>query len=308
MVRVQVSIITCRRVEWLKKLLDTLYNQETGEGIQFDVLVVDNALDNNTKELLAKYKSHPNGEYIYDVEPTPGIVFARNKCVARFLENEYDYLIFIDDDEWPKYPDWILNLVTAQKKYQVDVVTSHVESVGEKGVPDWAVDLIYGNNTLYEGQSITTFYTNNLLLTRNIVEASSPLFDERFAMTGASDYHYALKAKKSGFKAVYTNAPVEEIFPKERANFKWFLKRGFRSGIGYTRSHIFEDGRFVATLKAITFCGIRLLRSLAYGLKGIVTFDKRELVNSAFRASSAVGTVMGLFGVQHQEYLQAHKK
>jgi len=76
------------------------------------------------------------------------------------------------------------DLLNKQKEYQVDILTSHVISVGEESTPKWAIKLIYGKNSFQEGDLAPVFYTNNLLISRKTLETVNPAFDERFAMTG----------------------------------------------------------------------------------------------------------------------------
>lgn len=308
MKNVFICVITCRRPQWLARLLDGLLAQQIDEHIKASVLVVDNAQDAATKQVVEDKAATSAIPVIYDVEPQPGIVFARNRCAQRFLEEQGDYLVFIDDDEWPQSPDWLNRLCEGSDKYQADVVTSHVISVGEPGTPEWSVDLIYGNNPFTEGQFIDVFYTNNVLISRNVIASLNPCFDERFAMTGASDYHFALRAKHAGYRCVYIDAPVVEEFPKSRATIKWFCRRGYRSGIGYTRSHIFEESFGKALARCAVLSGVRVLRGLGKLIVGAVTGNKTKYVDGLFRLCSAWGTIVGFFGVKHEEYKVIHGK
>jgi glycosyltransferase involved in cell wall biosynthesis len=301
-----IAIITCRRPVWLRRLLESLTKQKVDDSTILNILVVDNACEQSTLDVVNDVSSISPFTITYSSEKTPGIVAARNKCVSEFLKTDAQYLFFIDDDEWPAKDNWAQKLLNKQQEYNADVVTSHILSVGEPGTPEWAVELIYGKNPLKEGDIVNKFYTNNLLICRNVLEQISPAFDKRFAMTGASDYHFALKCSKAGFKAFYTDAPVIEEFPKSRATVKWFLRRGFRSGIGFTRSHLFEDSLFLAVFFCLAMAGIRFVRGLAYCLLGLITFNKTTLVNGLFRFCSFAGTIAGFFGIKHEEYKTIH--
>lgn len=308
MKNVVIAVITCRRPEWLGRLLDGLLALKCDEDINPRILVVDNDASESSKEVVISRQQDEAIPVSYDVEKQQGIVFARNRCVELFHQMNGDYLVFIDDDEWPQQPDWLNRLVSAAGEFNVDVVTSHVISVGEPGTPEWAVDLIYGKNPYKHGQFIDVFYTNNLLLSRRMTEALTPCFDARFAMTGASDYHFALRAKQAGYQCVYIDAPVVEEFPASRASVKWFCRRGFRSGIGYTRSHVFEESYKTALLRCVALSGVRVLRGLAKLITGVVTNNKTTRVDGLFRLCSAAGTIAGLFGIQHEEYKVIHGK
>jgi len=301
-----IAIITCRRPIWLKRLLESLIKQNVDDSTTLSILVVDNACEQVTQAVVEQIATSSPFKITYASEQTQGIVAARNKCVTEFLKTNDQYLFFIDDDEWPANDNWAQTLLHKQQQYNADIVTSHILSVGEQGTPKWAVELIYGKNACKEGDVINKFYTNNLLITRHVLENIAPAFDIRFAMTGASDYHFALKCTKFGYKCVYTDAPVVEEFPKSRATVKWFLRRGFRSGIGFTRSHIFEDKLLDAIIHCSFMASVRFVRGIGYCLLGAITLNKTTFVNGIFRFCSAAGTIAGFFGIKHEEYKTIH--
>lgn len=301
-----IAIITCRRPKWLQRLLEALIKQQVAANTELNIIVVDNAGEQAVEQVVANIATQSPFEINYFHEANAGIVFARNRCVSEFLQTDSQNLYFIDDDEWPESDSWAQDLLDKQKEYQVDVMTSHVISVGEAGTPEWAIDLIYGKNNFKEGDPAPVFYTNNLLISRKVLETVTPAFDKRFAMTGASDYHFALKCQKAGFSSKYTVAPVLEEFPKSRATVKWFLRRGFRSGIGFTRSHLFEDSLVKAIVHCTLMSGVRLVRGIGYCLLGAVTFNKTTFVDGLFRMCSAAGTIAGFFGIKHNEYNTIH--
>jgi succinoglycan biosynthesis protein ExoM len=301
-----IAIITCRRPLWLIRLLESLIKQHVSSNVNLDIIVVDNAGEQSTVDAVNKLALTSPFAITYHHEAAPGIVFARNRCVSEFLKSKAEFLYFIDDDEWPESTDWAQKLLNKQQESKADIVTSHVISVGGEGTPHWAIDLIYGKNPLKEGDNVNVFYTNNLLISRVVLEQITPAFDKRFAMTGASDYHFALKCKKAGFKGVYTQAPVLEEFPKSRATVKWFLKRGFRSGIGFTRSHLFEDSFIKAVLHCTLMSGVRLIRGIGYCILGAITLNKTTFVDGLFKLCSSAGTIAGFFGIKHNEYNIIH--
>ena len=133
---VVIAVITCKRPEWLARLLDSLIALQYEASISPQILVVDNDSAGSSRDVVITRQQNASMPVTYDVEKKQGIVFARNRCVERFLEMDGDYLVFIDDDEWPQQSDWLNRLVNAASEFNVDVVTSHVISVGEPGTPD----------------------------------------------------------------------------------------------------------------------------------------------------------------------------
>jgi len=306
MIDVTIAIITYNRPLWLSRLLKSLTFQEFDEGVSVEVLVVDNACEERIQILVRSIGKQSPCRMHYIEEKTSGIVAARNKAVEYFLNSDSRNLLFIDDDEWPNENNWAQTMLNGKKLHSADIVTSRVISVGGVDTPNWAVDLIYGNNPYEEGNIVTAFYTNNLLISRHVLDIIKPAFDSRFAMTGASDYHFALKCKRIGLKAVYVEAPVMEEFPKSRANIKWFIRRGFRSGIGYTRSHLYEEKLSIALLKCVSLSLIRFLRGSVSLFIGGISNNRLKKVDGIFRLSSSLGTIMGFFGVKYNEYKEIH--
>lgn len=308
MLNATIAVITYKRPLWLKRLLDELNKQIVDTKFAVDILIVDNALDQETREIV-EFAAHESKFSInYETESVQGIVAARNKCVKVFLESNSENLVFIDDDEWPAHTSWVQTLLEKKSFYSSDIVTSNVISVGEEGTPSWAVNLIYGKNPFKSGDRTKIFYTNNLLISRKVLEVVNPAFDSRFAMTGASDYHFALKCFKVGYRAVFVDAPVIEEFPKSRATIEWFMRRGFRSGVGFTRSHIFEENFVAALFKCLMMSGVRFIRGFSNLLIGSVFFNKMKFVDGVFRLCSAIGTLAGFLGIKHNEYVRIHGK
>lgn len=301
-----IAVITFKRPLWLERLLEELNKQELDDKYLVEILVVDNDCGAKIKSIVEEISSRSKFNIRYECEKNKGIVAARNKCVEVFLSSNSKNLIFIDDDEWPQDRFWAKKMLDEKTTYSADIVTSKVISVGEEGTPEWAVSLIYGKNPYREGDPVDKFYTNNLLIDRRVLETVSPAFDTRFAMTGASDYHFSLKCSNLGFRAVYINAPVVEEFPKSRANIRWFVRRGFRSGIGYTRSHIFEEKFVVAVPRCAVLSLIRLIRGVVNILLGVALLQKLKIVDGLFRVSSSFGTIAGFFGIKYYEYSVVH--
>ena len=131
-----IAIITCRRPVWLKRLLESLTKQKVDDSTILNILVVDNAGEQSTLDVVNEVSATSPFLITYACEKIPGIVAARNKCVSEFLQTDAKYLFFIDDDEWPAEDNWAQKLLNKQQEYSADVITSHILSVGETGTPE----------------------------------------------------------------------------------------------------------------------------------------------------------------------------
>jgi len=208
MTKAMVSIITHSRPKGLERLLVAIAKQKIAPDHEAEVLVVDNACDPNIRALVEHIADGYPFRLIYEAEPQRGIVAARNKCVDVFLQSKAECLLFIDDDSWPAREDWIETMLNKRAEFGADLVAGPEQSLSGEGTPEWANHIMHDFSGRPEGAPISTFYTSNLLISKPVLEEIRPAFDNRFRMSGGSDYHFSLKCTRAGFRAVYVNAPV----------------------------------------------------------------------------------------------------
>ncbi len=309
MKKISVGIITYMRPIGLEKMLSSLKSQ-TLEDIDLSVIVVDNDATGENQKVIDKLKEdgYPFKLDLF-VETKRGIVAARNRTVEEFLKTDAESMIFVDDDEWPVHNDWIMKLVEVESKYNADIVYSGISILPENDEIAWVKTAYRSNSDGDIIRPIKEYFTNNLLVKRNVYEEINPPFDERFSMTGSSDLHFCIKANKKGFKAYYTpEATVEEVFPKTRASMKWFFLRGYRTGEGSTRANMYE-GKFIPVFFYIMFLFVgRFVRSIQMFIMALVKFDKGYLAKAITYVGATIGTITGFFGLQYNEYNTIHGK
>lgn len=97
---ISVVIITRNRAEWLRSALESLTRQSRQAN---EVVVVDNASQDNTREIINSFGDRLNIKYVS--EPTLGIPYARNSGIRNASG---DIIASIDDDceadeDWLKY-------------------------------------------------------------------------------------------------------------------------------------------------------------------------------------------------------------
>ncbi len=310
MKKILISTITYQRPEGLNTLLKSLTKQiSSNRDMIVEICVVDNACMDKTDAIISRYHEKPFNIKLLK-ESKKGIVYARNCAVNYFLSKDFDAMIFIDDDEWTKNEFWLENLFQAYLKTNADIVTSDVFSIPENDSIKWTAKALDRQKYISDLHHVKNFYTGNVFLKRKVLETIKPAFDERFALTGSSDLHFCMKCRKAGFKIIYTDqAPAYEIFPKSRANIKWFFLRGFRNGSGASRSEIYtSDNKIKAVLKCLFYAAARLIKGIIILIKAGVKTDKGLYATGVMRVASSIGTVLGLFGVTYEEYKIIHGK
>ena len=124
MSELSISAIICthNRDRYLGAAIDSLLNQELvpglGQGVDqesesdldlphFEVLVIDNASTDQTRQVVEARLSHPCLKYVY--EPTLGLSTARNRG---FQESSGDIIAYLDDDAVAE-PYWLRELLEA---------------------------------------------------------------------------------------------------------------------------------------------------------------------------------------------------
>ncbi|MDQ4139919.1 MAG: glycosyltransferase family 2 protein, partial [Bacteroidota bacterium] len=202
--KVLIAIITYKRPKGLKRLLEALQQQELSNGIQAEILIVDNDCTGVNLKVIDELTPTATIKLTLVEESEKGIVSARNKAVEYFLQTSFQALVFIDDDEWPSAANWIQTLVNTQKQTLADIVTSHVQVKAENSSEKWVEKVLdFGRHLKKDVEPTNRFYTNNLLILRRVLETIVPAFDIRFAFTGSSDLHFCIKCQQAGFKAIY---------------------------------------------------------------------------------------------------------
>lgn len=113
---VGVSIIICcyNSASRLSQTLAYLKMQKYFDGIVWEVIVVDNASTDNTAQMAIDCwgLNGPVPLHII-VEPIPGLSNARRKGI---LEANYEFISFIDDDNWVA-SDWVSKVIQVFNDY-----------------------------------------------------------------------------------------------------------------------------------------------------------------------------------------------
>jgi GT2 family glycosyltransferase len=291
-VKVIVGVITFRRPAGLATLLEALRAQAA------PVVVVDNDPAGSARAV------SEGVQYMH--EPRRGLSFARNRAIAAALEQDADYLAFIDDDEVPT-PGWLDELVRVAREHAADVVAGPVVRRFTREAPQWVLQgRFFEDPHLPTGTPVRIAATSNVLIARRVLAQLQ--FDPRFGLTGGEDTHYFLRATASGYRIVWAqDAVVEERVPAERARLRWILRRAYRVANTWSlcERELSPNPRVLGTrvVKAIARLGLGGAL-VAAGLVGGRHIAARGLWHLAFGA----GNLTGLAGVRFAEYHSPREK
>lgn len=225
---ISVCVLTYKRPESLKRLLDDLEKQETGGQFTYSIVVADNDVQRSADTVVSDFASAAPIKVTYCVEPQQNISLARNRAIANASG---DFIAFIDDDEFPA-KRWLLALFEACDKYGADGVLGPVKCHFDEKPPKWVVKgKFYERPTYPTGFVIdwTKGRTGNVLLKKKIIEAGELAFSPAFHRAGDQDFFRRMIAK--GHVFIWCDEAVAyEVVTPIRWTRTFMLKRALLRG------------------------------------------------------------------------------
>lgn len=226
---IAVCICTYKRPILLKRLLIELQNQITDQFLTYSIVVVDNDSTESAKTVVDAFQEKARVDIAYYNEPEQNIALARNKAVKNA---KGDFIVFIDDDEFP-VDNWLFNLYKTYKKYKADGVLGPVKPHFEIVPPQWII-----KGKLFERPSHITgsvlhwknTRTGNVLLRKTIFDEEDNMFNLELG-SGGEDRDFFRRMIKKGNTFIWCNeAPVYESVPAERCKRSFMLRRALLRG------------------------------------------------------------------------------
>lgn len=225
---ISVCVLTFKRPQPLKRLLNALEKQETGGQFIYSVVVADNDSARSAESIVAEFAATSRIPMTYSVESQQNISLARNKAIENASGN---FIAFIDDDEFPTNR-WLLTLWEACNRYGVDGVIGPVKCHFDETPPQWVVKGRFFERPTYPTGFVidwTKGRTGNVLLKRHIFSATDARFDPNFHRAGDQDFFRRMIEK--GYVFVWCDeAAVYEVVPPSRWTRKFMLQRALLRG------------------------------------------------------------------------------
>ena len=236
----QISAIICtyNREEYLSAAIDSLLQQDF---YSYEVIVVDNASSDRTRDIVGERLSNPRLNYVY--EPILGLSVARNTGAK---EARSPILAYLDDDAVAS-PLWLKAIYHAyQSNKKLAIAGGKVTLLwpNEFTPPKWLSAGLAGNLGAYDlGEEIV--YINNPNLTprgvnyslrRSFLEQVGG-FNTKLGRIGTNllsneELHMTELALQGGWQVAYLpDALVAHNVALERLERIWFLNRGWWQGI-----------------------------------------------------------------------------
>jgi glycosyltransferase involved in cell wall biosynthesis len=307
MAQVVIGVPTFRRPLWLERCLRALPDVRRDRDVR--VVVADNDSDQRQgvavcEKLVAEGYGLPLTAVVVERR---GISHTRNALVAACIADpEAEFLVMIDDDEWPD-SGWLTALLSVQAAHGADVVGGPVRRVFETAVPDYVVR---ANQPDYKktptGPIDLVDATSNILFRADLFrERPAPWFDPEYALMGGEDKDLLVSFKLEGRRFAWAaDAIVSEELPASRCSAGWMIKRAFWVGNTDTLINLKRrpPGFSFATESA------KIVGALAVALFNMTIFawHPRRRFEGARLGARVIGKLVALMGGRHAEYSVIH--
>lgn len=131
-----IAICTYNRAASLRKTLDSVAACRVPAGVEWELVVVDNASTDGTPEVVKSFEAMLPLRYVR--ESRQGLSHARNRAV---METPGSELLFFTDDDVRVETGWIAaHLAAAQAHPEADYFGGRVKPLFEAGRPKWLKD------------------------------------------------------------------------------------------------------------------------------------------------------------------------
>jgi succinoglycan biosynthesis protein ExoM len=258
-----VCILTYKRPDCLKRLLEGLAGQDTDSLFTFSIVVVDNDQLRSSEPVVLDFAATSPITIRYCLEPQQNIPMARNRAIENA---DGDFVSFIDDDEFPT-KRWLVTLFKALHEYKVDGVLGPVKPHFDVKPPRWVV-----KGGFYDRPSYPTGLvidgkkgrTGNCLLKRQLFTADEQPFRPEFR-TG-EDQDFFRRKIEAGHVFIWCHeAMAYEVVPPNRWKRGFMLRRALLRGATSVKHSTFGTGDIVKSIIAVPAYTIALPFALLSG-------------------------------------------
>ena len=236
----QISAIICthNRDRYLAKAIDSLLIQTCEH---YEILIIDNASTDRTREVAQSYLANPRVRYHY--EATLGLSVARNTGAKL---STAPLLAYLDDDAIAS-PGWLQTFINAYSQdKKLAISGGKVTLIWEENCPEpsWLSPNLAGNLGSYDlgdqpiniQQPGLTPRGLNYSIRRSFLDQVGG-FDLNLGRVGKNllsneELHMTNLALQSGWHVAYLpDATAAHHVAPERVQQRWFLERGWWQGI-----------------------------------------------------------------------------
>lgn len=239
MLRICVAVVSRDRPKMVERLVTSLQRLRIPPGSEVTLLLVENGDGSVLGGLAEAIRAIPAPyRFAFEVEPRLGISSARNHALAYALENGFDNLAFVDDDETVT-PAWLVGLLEEMRR-------SGTQLVGGPVRPLIQARLTWLQRIVWKGYSrrcrkverraflrkqrgsdgAVVILTNNWLLDLGFCRSNPMAFDDRFNLSGGEDTAFFRLLKRLGGATSWApEAVVHEEVSARRLSIAYQFRR-----------------------------------------------------------------------------------
>ena len=312
--RVVVTVCTRQRPRMLQSCLHSLAHQSVPDHVSFSIVVVENNESDACRTMVEKLAAQAGTPSLtYAHEPRIGIPIARNRTLDLALEQDADWIAFIDDDEVAD-PHWIANLMQAAQTHKADVLQGRVEWSDEGSGLGRLIRDIRESKSQARGPTGTRLdmaATNCTMMRASIarIDGWGLRFNEAMRFSGGSDSEFFSRAATRGAVICWVEeAVVQETMPVERLTLRYQLQRERRGAANNMRLHIRGRGLFSAIRRKGPKVVLRLMRACVEIPAGLAlfAFSRRRgsylMAIGCRRLSAALGIFAAFLNITLEPY------
>ncbi|ASV87912.1 glycosyl transferase 2 family protein (plasmid) [Ochrobactrum quorumnocens] len=312
-----ISVVTRNRPIMLQKLFKSFRHMHRPLGERISFLIVENDPKQNLREEIEDFReAMPSDQIIYRNETVLGISSARNHALEYALEHRFDFLVFVDDDEFVEC-DWLVNLLAARDRRDLDIVGSPVRPTPVEGRLTLEQQLVWSGirrGGLKSEQKcrrrcdagrghLIKVATGSWIGRVEFFRNTGLRFETDLGLTGGEDWHLWSKAKVAGAKSGWAvDAIVYETVPHARLTFSYHFRRSRDHNITEYMARYSCNPR--RTLKNLPWrIAGRFIKCVA--VTSVIPLRGAEgLVSFVSALGGVVGLVQGAFGARSSHYSQ----
>ncbi len=293
-----VCIATYRRPPLLERLLRSLENQILPEGVEMEIIVVDNDADKSAEPVVSKFQHMSWSGLSYFNQPLKNISLTRNMAVEKASG---EYILFIDDDEVAS-PRWLTYLMKTLDAFDADGVFGPVVPELNTETPPWMGDLFYRYSSS-TGAKAESKWTGNCILKASLLKKMGEPFDPRYGITGGEDTHLFDRLEQQGARFVFCQeAWVSEYLPPSKTRPSSLFLRGLKGGNLHTRRVIEFAGA-----KKILVRMFMVAKAIAFGTTSLALMigqfpNRGHRAQWLIKLGSNVGRLLAAFGWHYKGY------
>ena len=295
---IAICIPTYLRPQLLVSCLRSIEQIKVPEDHRIIIIVVDNDTEKSARNIFKQVTGDFPHACYYCVEPERGLSMVRNRLIETAIQNQADYIAFIDDDELA-HRDWLQNMLLVMNKHAADIVAGPALPVLDGKIPD----NFQPSGKYPTGSTPRHIATSNVMFNIRLAKDLGLRFDPYFNFSGGEDFDFFDRARDQGASAVWaSDAPVFEIVTEERSSRQYLMYRHFSGGINAVMRHKRRTSSLSAWLHLLPKAIGKMIDAFFCLVLSLITFNNKYLEKAIIRFSNGLGYLCGLFNIVVERY------